>query len=127
MAAGVATHSLDVLALLPPPVAIAFVIVGGVVALAVVVIAGLVAYWRWGRSSNSSLEATEAERDDGPSGISTELLTAFLNVNGEFAAQVGNLAKVIEELGGAVEEIKDTLTGCSTCPFHPNDAAKKGT
>lgn len=129
LAAGVATHSLDVLATLPPMVAIAFVIVGGAVLLATVTAATLIAYWRWGRpAAEPSAPDDPADRTDpGDGAVSAEVLSAILSTTGEFARQVGHLAEVVEALGATVGEVQAVITGCATCPFHPNAAAvKKG-
>ena len=49
--------------------------------------------------------------------------SVLVSITEEFSRQVGHMATVVEGMHSVVEEMRDTITGCQTCPFHPN--AKK--
>lgn len=55
-----------------------------------------------------------------PEDDSTVPATLMVNVTEEFSRQVAHMTTAVEGMAEIVEELRDTIKGCSTCPFHPN-------
>ncbi|MDO8608259.1 MAG: hypothetical protein Q7R40_17120 [Phaeospirillum sp.] len=75
------------------------------VALALIALAGIAA-WFFSRRR--------------PEDDSTVPATLMVNVTEEFSRQVAHMTTAVEGMAEIVEELRDTIKGCSTCPFHPN-------
>ena len=54
-------------------------------------------------------------------GVSPQVLVA---VTEEVGAQIVVLRESVETLTGTVSEMRETITGCQTCPWHPNQGGK---
>ena len=44
----------------------------------------------------------------------------MITVTEEFSRQVGHMATVVEGLSSVVEELRDSIKGCSTCHYNPH-------
>ena len=104
IAAGVANHWLDALTILPEPVAIALVVMIGLVALAFAGAAGLAARWKWGPRPTTAQHLGES---DSPPVDDTEHAEA-LHV----------LIEVVSELTRSLETQRDTAERAALADEH---------
>lgn len=100
---GVASNGVSTLPQLPEGVQYAVVIVGGVVAMAI--IAAL--FFR-------------RQRDD-----STVPAAVMISVTEEFSRQVAHMTTAIDGLALVVEDMRDTVKGCSTCSYNPHGQGRR--
>ena len=63
----------------------------------------------------SKIIARKQDAQDGE----TVPASVMLTVTEEFGRQVASLTSAIEGLHEVVDQMVDTVTNCSTCPYHP--------
>ncbi len=95
----VAEQAVGILGHAPPDVQLAFITALTLVALA--------AIYAW--------VMTHKDKDEDQGTVPAEVM---VSVTEEFSRQVGRLAEVVEDM-------RDTIRGCQTCPFHPNNQRKE--
>jgi len=90
------------------PESVQLTLTGGVV---VVFLAGIAA-WYWSRRNPDETGQTV------PAAV-------MITVTEEFSRQVGHMATVVEGLSEVVEDLRDSIKGCSTCHYNPHSKDHK--
>lgn len=49
----------------------------------------------------------------------------LVSMTEEFSRQVGHMAMVVEGLSAVVEDLRDSIKGCSTCHYNPHNFNKR--
>jgi len=60
------------------------------------------------------------KRRPSPGTDGTVPAAVMITVTEEFSRQVGHMATVVEGLSAVVEDLRDSIKGCSTCHYNPH-------
>lgn len=60
------------------------------------------------------------KRRPDPGADGTVPAAVMITVTEEFSRQVGHMATVVEGLSSVVEDLRDSIKGCSTCHYNPH-------